>query len=113
MIKQINKTTYAFIVRTFDSTKTIYSNDERSIEGYDGETSTKLFTFDTRGERDKTLEDVQVGYGESDDGSDCRTLWVGEYDTIISEEKMKNTRKQIEDEVDEKIKNIYVDTDDS
>lgn len=69
---------FGFIVRTFNATKTIWSDDERSIEGYNGDHATTLHLFDTEQERDDALENVQVTYGENAErGDDCRTLWVG------------------------------------
>jgi hypothetical protein len=74
-------TRYAFIARTFDATRTIWSDDERTIEGYDGEHRTMLYLFNTPEERDAVLCDMQVTYGENAErGDDMRTLWVGVLD---------------------------------
>jgi hypothetical protein len=67
---------YGFIVNTFDAEKTIY-DDNDNIEGYNGIHKTTLFLFDTPKERDEALEDIQVSYGESDNGSTQKTVWVG------------------------------------
>jgi len=91
MLTQMNKTTYAFIVKLFDATKTHWSDDERFVIGYDGEQKTMLFTFDTEEERDDALENIQVSYGEdAERGNECRTLWVGQYDSVSD-----NTKKGV------------------
>lgn len=112
----MNKTTYAFIVKLFDATKTHYSDDERFVTGYDGETKTMLFKFDTEEERDEALENIQVSYGEdAERGNECKTLWIGQYDSVSDNTTKGGTMnsKSKEDKVDDKIKDLYIDTDDS
>ena len=75
-MNEINKV--CVIEKVFDAKKTIYSDDEQHIEGYDGEHSNNILFFDKESEADKYIEEASVSCGENaESGSTWELLFKG------------------------------------
>jgi len=74
----MNMNKWMVIENVFNATKTVYSDDERFVEGYDGDHSVNFLYFDSEKLADQYIEDQTVSYGENaESGSTWHLLYKG------------------------------------
>jgi hypothetical protein len=89
--KEVGK--YAIIETQFIRKKTVYSDDETQVIGYDGEHSTNLVLFYTEQDMGDYIEDMSVRFGEDPELGTWDFKEVGRIDNIYTQKKTTEERK--------------------